>query len=137
MVTIPSDFLEFFALLNAHEVQYVVVGGYAVVVYIIRADSAELAEHQETRKPAERRAQLDDGRESEATLPDRLVLPGAQDWAMADLSCRLLPCEGKNGVLRLFPDLAVSVITLYNTWIKIDVNNPTFAARCPMIHVST
>ncbi|MFP4353834.1 MAG: nucleotidyl transferase AbiEii/AbiGii toxin family protein [Phycisphaerae bacterium] len=33
MVTIPSDFLEFFALLNAHDVQYVVVGGYAVAVH--------------------------------------------------------------------------------------------------------
>ena len=33
MVTIPKDFREFIELLNAHEVDYVVVGGYAVAFH--------------------------------------------------------------------------------------------------------
>lgn len=32
-MTIPSEFREFFALLNAHRVEYAVVGGYAVAFY--------------------------------------------------------------------------------------------------------
>ena len=32
-MTIPSEFGEFFVLLNAHRVEYAVVGGYAVAFY--------------------------------------------------------------------------------------------------------
>ncbi len=33
MIQLPPDFKEFLALLNAHDVQYLVVGGYAVNYY--------------------------------------------------------------------------------------------------------
>ncbi len=33
MIQIPKDFKEFIQLLNVHEVEYVVIGGYAVAIY--------------------------------------------------------------------------------------------------------
>lgn len=33
MTTLPKDFKEFIALLNKHDVRYIVIGGYAVVYH--------------------------------------------------------------------------------------------------------
>lgn len=58
-------------------------------------------------------------------------------WAIADLNCRFLPCEGEFGFCRVIPFVAMMFVSLYETTNRFNHVLPPLSVHFRGFHVST